>query len=54
VRIGAGLFEIERVWETTAAEDDRREIPVGKDGAAVALPANGIVTLRMSLRLQAP
>ena len=54
VRIGSGMFAVEHVWETTAAEDDRREIPVGKDGAAVALPANGIVTLRMSLRLQAP
>jgi alpha-mannosidase len=51
VRIGAGLFEVERAWETNAVEEDRREIPVGKDGVAVALPASGIVTLRMSLRL---
>ena len=54
VRIGAGLFEIEHAWETNAAEDDRREIPAGKDGVEVALPANGIVTLRMSLRLRTP
>jgi alpha-mannosidase len=49
VHIGSRLFEVERVWETNAVEDDRREIPIGKDGAGIALPANGIVTLRMSL-----
>jgi hypothetical protein len=53
VRIGARLFEVERLWETNAVEDDRREIPIGKDGAEVALPACGIVTLRMSLHLRA-
>ena len=54
VRIGSGLFEVERVWETNAVEDDQGEIRIGKDGAEVALPASGIVTLRMSLRLAAP
>jgi len=54
VRIGSGLFEVERVWETNAVEDDQREIRIGEDGAGVALPASGIVTLRMSLRLRAP
>jgi hypothetical protein len=54
VRIGSGLFEVERVWETNAVEDDQREIRIGKDGVGVALPASGIVTLRMSLRLAAP
>jgi len=34
-------------------EDDRREIPIAKDGVEVRLPASGIVTLRMSLRLAA-
>jgi len=53
VRIGSGLFHIESAWETSAVEDDRREIPVGHDGVTVTLPASGIVTLRMSLRLQA-
>ena len=54
VQIGSRLFEVERVWETNAVEVDRREIPIGKDGAGIALPASGIVTLRMSLRLRAP
>jgi hypothetical protein len=54
VRIGSRLFEVERAWETSAVEDDRREIQIGKDGAAVALPANGMVTLRMLLRLARP
>src|ERR1019366_7160426 len=54
VQIGSRLFEVERVWETNAVEDDRREIPIGKDGTGIALPASGIVTLRMSLRLRAP
>ncbi len=54
VRIRSSLFEVERIWETNAVEDDRREIPIGKDGAKIALPANGIVTLRMSLRLRTP
>ena len=53
VHIGSRLFEVERVWEANAVEDDRREIPVGKDGAEIGLPASGIVTLRMSLRLRA-
>jgi len=53
VHISSRLFEVERVWETSAVEDDRREIPIGKDGAGIALPASGIVTLRMSLRLRA-
>jgi len=53
VHIASRLFEVERVWETNAVEDDRREIPVGKDGVEVRLPASGIVTLRMSLRLRA-
>jgi len=51
VQIGSRLFEVEHVWETNAVEDNLREIPIGKDGAGVALPANGIVTLRMSLGL---
>ncbi|MGA2119208.1 MAG: glycoside hydrolase family 38 C-terminal domain-containing protein [Bryobacteraceae bacterium] len=50
VRIASRLFEIERVWEASAVEDDRREIPVAKDGVEVGLPASGIVTLRMWLR----
>jgi hypothetical protein len=50
VRIGSRLFQMERAWETSAVEDDRREIPIGKDGVGIALPANGMVTLRMSLR----
>ncbi len=54
LQIGSRLLEVERVWETNAVEDDRREIPIGKDGAGIALPASGIVTLRMSLRLRAP
>ena len=54
VRIGSGLFEVERVWETNAVEDDQREIRIGTHGADVALPASGVVTLRMSLRLAAP
>jgi len=51
VRIHSRLFEVERLWETNAVEDDQREIPIGKDGAEVGLPARGIVTLRMSLSL---
>jgi len=50
MRIGSRLFGVEHVWETNAIEDDRRVLPLGKDGAEVALPANGIVTLRMLLR----
>jgi alpha-mannosidase len=51
VRIGSGLFAVEHVWETNAVEDDQREIAMGKDGAVAALPPNGIVTLRLFLRL---
>lgn len=53
VRIGSRLFELERAWETSAVEQDRREIPTGQDGVEVALPASGMVTLRVSLRLRA-
>ncbi len=53
VRISSRLFEVERVWETNGVEDDQREMPIGKDGPEVGLPARGIVTLRMSLRLAA-
>ncbi|MGO9228851.1 MAG: glycosyl hydrolase-related protein, partial [Bryobacteraceae bacterium] len=53
VRIRSGLFEVEHVWETSAVERDQREIPIGKDGAEVGLPARGMVTLRLFLRLAA-
>jgi hypothetical protein len=53
VRVSSGLFAVERVWATNAVEDDQREIPIGKNSAEVGLPARGMVTLRMFLRLAA-
>jgi alpha-mannosidase len=53
VRITSRLFKIERLWQTNAVEEDEREVPIGKDGAQVTLPASSVVTLRMSLRLRA-
>ncbi len=48
-QISSGLLKIERARQTNAVEDDQSEIPVGKDGVQIALPANGIVTVRMLL-----
>ncbi len=51
VRLGAGLYAIERMWETDAVEGHGRELALGQNGADIALPANGVVTLRLVLRL---
>jgi hypothetical protein len=50
VRLHSGLFEIERLWMADAVENERSEIGVSSGGGEVALPANGIVTLRALLR----
>jgi len=49
VSVASGLFQIDRVWETSAVEDDRREVALNNHAVAVDLPANGIVTLRLLL-----
>jgi len=49
VRLVSRLFKIGHVSQTSAVEDGQREIPVGGNGASVALPANGIVTLRIAI-----
>lgn len=49
VRLHSGLFEIERLWMADAVENERGEIEVSNGSGEVALPSNGIVTLRALL-----
>ena len=49
VNVDAHLFQIDRAWEVSAVEEDRREIAVSSGKVAVDLPADGIITLRLML-----
>ena len=52
MHIAPRLFEISRAWETSAVEEDRGELAASGGGITAALRANGVVTVRLSLRLR--
>jgi hypothetical protein len=52
-RLSSRLLEFGRAWLCNTTEDNLREIPASKDGVEAAVPAYGIVTLRLRMGLAA-
>lgn len=52
VLVSSPALRIKRAWLCNALEDKRSELPLSSDGVQVAVPAFGVVTLRMETEPQ--